>query len=195
MPSAIANTAIVFAQEAFNNKVCENPLNSNSGPEVNQYLASVGLKPGNEWCMSFAYWCFNEAAVQSGIQNPLYKTGLCYQQWQESPANQVQTPDVGDLLVFKDEPGEFCQLTAQARLNPKAAMDLMKMEHTFLLNTVHGHVGLVTEILAGNILSTIEGNTNWPGLPGGDSYVNTRQYNYKITCKDGYNSAGIHTGR
>ena len=56
--------------------VLEKPPGSNKGPEVNQYLQSVGIGPGvtdpaeRYWCAGFLYWCFKRAAESLGIANP-----------------------------------------------------------------------------------------------------------------------------
>lgn len=47
----------------------------NSGPEVDRFLASVGLDPGFAWCASFVFFCFREAAQQLGLVNPVPRTG------------------------------------------------------------------------------------------------------------------------
>ncbi|HET8922563.1 MAG TPA: peptidoglycan-binding domain-containing protein [Candidatus Acidoferrum sp.] len=46
--------------------VREQPLGSNRGPRVDQYLRSVGLDPTQgsfAWCAAFVYFCFNQACV------------------------------------------------------------------------------------------------------------------------------------
>ena len=58
--------------------VMEKPLGSNRGPEVDKYLASVGLGPGQFWCMAFVYYCFDKAANKLGRSNPLVKTGTLH---------------------------------------------------------------------------------------------------------------------
>ena len=66
--------------------VLEEPLGSNSGPEVDRYLASVGLGGGYFWCMAFVYWCFREAAAQTGHANPFPKTAGCLAAWNKVKA-------------------------------------------------------------------------------------------------------------
>src|SRR5581483_5479908 len=34
---------------------------SNTGPQVNQYLAAAGVPPGNPWCASFVTWSLGQA--------------------------------------------------------------------------------------------------------------------------------------
>ena len=54
--------------------VKEQPLGSNAGPQVNAYLASVGLGPGYFWCAAFVYWCYQQAAQQMKVTNPMLKS-------------------------------------------------------------------------------------------------------------------------
>ena len=44
--------------------VLEIPKGSNSGPEVNEYLASANLDPGNSWCASFVNWCLKQSEYE-----------------------------------------------------------------------------------------------------------------------------------
>ena len=50
----------------------ENPLGSNWGVPVKDYLKSVGIDFPASWCMAFVYWCFEQNA---NGKNPLIKTG------------------------------------------------------------------------------------------------------------------------
>lgn len=40
----------------------ENPLGSNWGKPVQDYLKAVGIGFPASWCMAFVYWCFEQAA-------------------------------------------------------------------------------------------------------------------------------------
>jgi hypothetical protein len=55
--------------------VIEDPPNSNSGKDINEFLNSVGLKPGNEWCVSFCQWAYRNAAGFLGVNFNMIKTG------------------------------------------------------------------------------------------------------------------------
>jgi hypothetical protein len=66
--------------------VREQPRNSNSGPQVNEYLRRVGVDvnlPSNKkpWCCAFTYWCFDEAARAQGRRNPMVRTAGCLDHW------------------------------------------------------------------------------------------------------------------
>jgi hypothetical protein len=117
--------------------VLEQPLGSNSGPEVEKYLASVGLPKGNSWCMAFVYYCFNEASKKLSVKNPLVKTGGCLHHWNETNGKKITT--------------------TQAKNNPL----LITPGAIFIIDhgSGLGHTGIVIDVVAGYI-TTIEGNTN-----------------------------------
>lgn len=117
--------------------ILEQPLGSNSGPEVEKHLASVGLLKGNSWCMAFVYYCFNEACNTLSIKNPLIKTGGCLNHWQNTTAKKI--------------------LASQSKNNPSLVIpgSIFIMDHGSGL----GHTGIVIEVV-GSYIKTIEGNTN-----------------------------------
>ena len=41
----------------------ENPLGSNWGKPIQDYLKSVGINFPASWCMAFVYWCFEQIAM------------------------------------------------------------------------------------------------------------------------------------
>jgi len=80
--------------------VREQPINSNRGREVEQYLASIGLGGGYAWCMAFVFWCTKEAAKQLKLPNPLYKTGGVLMQWNQRPQLRITQPAPGDIFIM-----------------------------------------------------------------------------------------------
>jgi len=118
-----------------NDQVCEKPKNSNSGPEVNIFLKSVGLKPGYPWCMAFVYYCVGKAAAEMGLKNPLLKTGGVLRQWNETTLRKF----------------------------PSRA-SAVKHGDIFIMQFGHGtgHTGFVEKV-SGRLIYTIEGNTNDDG--------------------------------
>jgi hypothetical protein len=124
--------------------VMEKPLGSNRGPEVDKYLASVGLGPGQFWCMAFVYYCFNKAAEKLDRNNPLVKTGHCMTHWNSTNGKKI--------------------IASNAVNNPS----LVKPGQIFIINTggSSGHTGIV-EKLEGGFLHTIEGNSNTSGSRNG----------------------------
>lgn len=131
---------IKVAQGEEAKQVREQPVNSNSGPQVDVYLAGVGLKPGFSWCCAFTYYCFQQAASQMNCPNPMVKTAGCLKHWQDAPSNGGRRIAASDALA---NPGLL-----------KPGM-LFIMDHGGGL----GHTGLI-ESVAGGLLTTIEGNTD-----------------------------------
>jgi hypothetical protein len=121
--------------------VLESPRGSNKGPEVNAYLASTGLNGGHPWCMAFVYWCVQEASKQTQITNPLFRTAHVLTQWNKTiPTNRL------------------------LRESAMERLDLIVPGSIFIMDYGRGlgHTGFVEKI-QGNILTTIEGNTNQGG--------------------------------
>lgn len=117
--------------------VMEKPRGSNSGPEVDAYLKSVGLGPGYAWCAAFTYWCFNEAYKNSGKSNPAYKTAGVLSHWTNTKGKKISAS-----AAFADP-------------------SLVKPGQVFIMSYGGGlgHTGIV-ESVNGGYLTTIEGNTN-----------------------------------
>lgn len=128
--------AIALATALKHNGIEEMPRGSNSGPDVDVYLRSVGLGPGYPWCMAFVYYCVNKAAKQLGITNPLLKTGSVLTQWNETTLRKLTNRDTGVL-----KPG-----------------DIFIMD----FGGGNGHTGFVISV-NGSVVNTIEGNTNADG--------------------------------
>jgi len=123
--------------------VMEQPPGSNRGPQVDQYLTSVGLNPADgsfAWCAAFVYWCYRKASVQLGVPNPAVRTAGALDVWNQAG------------------PRGFRRITsAEAADRPGTVGPGM----VFVLSTGggHGHVGFI-ESVQGVVLTTIEGNTN-----------------------------------
>lgn len=124
--------------------IMESPEGSNGGPEVDAYLKSVGLGTGYYWCAAFVYWCFDQAAVNLGKANPVFKTAGCVNHWNKTPGKRIKS--------------------AEAVENPA----LLKPGQIFILNHGKGagHTGLVEKV-DGGFIHTIEGNSNPAGSSNG----------------------------
>ena len=142
----------------------ENPLGSNWGHPVQDYLASVGIHFPASWCMAFLYWCAEEAVKElvpagaatsiPGLQsyNPLVHTGGVLAQWKQIlPRFRVPAggaPQAGDIFI----------------------MDL---------GNGLGHTGIVESVGADGSLHTIEGNTNDTGSREGIEVARKIRHNAK----------------
>ena len=125
--------------------VQEAPGHRNTGKDVEKYLAIVGLGPGYPWCMAFDYWCYNQASKETGIPNILIKTGGVMHQWNE----QQPKRKISLSTVLKDS----------TVIKPGAVFIMDYGKGT-------GHTGLVEKIV-GDLVHTIEGNTNDEGSRDG----------------------------
>jgi hypothetical protein len=129
--------ALEIAQGQVGQK--ENPLGSNWGHPVQDYLKEVGLNFPGSWCMAFMYWCFNNAAHQLGVENPLFKSAGVLAVWNNTPGAWKIKPD----SISNVKPG-----------------DIMIMD----LGGGLGHTGIVESVdILGQRIHTIEGNTNDTG--------------------------------
>lgn len=146
--------AVALAEEA--KKIREIPPNSNRGPAVEAYLASVGLSKGNPWCCAFTYWCFEQAANEKGRANPMARTGGCLAHWNSAKAK-------GAARITK----------ADAVNNPA----LVKPGMVFIMDFGggKGHTGFVVAV-RGGMIDTVEGNTDASKTrEGGGVYLLTRK--------------------
>ncbi len=101
---------MTLGQSALNialsqNGVSEQPKGSNGGPEVTQYLKSVGMGAGNAWCMAFVYWCVNKAAADLGRKNPLVKTAGVMLQYNSTSLRKLpktaKNIQPGDIFIMQ----------------------------------------------------------------------------------------------
>jgi hypothetical protein len=145
-PPASALLAGVLSFAGSEIGTLEQPLGSNRGPRVDQYLRAVGIDPASgsfPWCAAFVYFCFRETATRLGTPNPLLKTASVLDHWNR--AGQAGTRRIS-AAECADNPG------------------LVQPGMIFILSTGNGsgHTGLV-ESVAGVQLTTLEGNTNMSG--------------------------------
>jgi hypothetical protein len=132
----------VFAGVLAGNKNSkEEPKGSNTGSMVNQYLSSVGLKPGLPWCAAFVYYIFDQVTRRLHVKNQLPKTGGVMNMWKSSdPSLRISI--------------------AEAKANPA----LIKPGQIFIMSRPGkglGHTGIVIGVdLNKREFISIEGNTN-----------------------------------
>lgn len=93
----IANRAVQIAKTQLHVKEA---TGRNDGEAVESYLRSVGLGKGFPWCAAFVYWCFNQAAKDLNIPNPLAKTAGVLDHWNKAKNNRVTSPKVGDVMIM-----------------------------------------------------------------------------------------------
>lgn len=99
IPMTLSQRALKIAISQIGNQ--EIPKNSNWGKHVQKYLASVNINFPAYWCMAFVYWCFDEAAKEMKIENPLPKTAGVLDMWNKVPDEwKVKEPQKGDIGIL-----------------------------------------------------------------------------------------------
>jgi peptidoglycan hydrolase-like protein with peptidoglycan-binding domain len=140
-PAPLLAATLKFAATQIG--VMEQPLGSNRGPEVDEYLRSVGIDPTTgsfPWCAAFVYFCFRQAAIAQGVANPVIQTGGVLDHWNRAGAAGIRRLGTDECIA-----------------NPS----LVTPGLIFIIINKNGsgHTGLV-EAVTGTYLTTIEGNTN-----------------------------------
>lgn len=132
--------------------VQENPKGSNRGKEVDEYIRRVGLDPAGKfpWCAAFVYWCFDEAADEESVVNPVMKTAGTLAHWNANKGNATKflakTINPADI-----QPGDVF---------------IMRF------SSITGHTGFVHSVDVRNrTIVTIEGNSNNTGSREGYEVV------------------------
>jgi hypothetical protein len=120
--------------------VQETPRGSNWGPMVQQYLHSVGIAFPASWCMAFVYWCAEQAGIKVNVGNP------------------------GQSILMNPLVHTGGVLKQWHEINPKFKFNIPQIGDIFIMDLGHGlgHTGIIEDI-HGEILDTIEGNTNDTG--------------------------------
>lgn len=118
---------------------------SNRGSEVEKFLATVRLEPGQPWCCAFVVTGLEEAASAPELADKAIsfvpRTGSCLALWRRAEAFQVHDGIArpGDVYVLKH-------------------------------SATTGHVGFVEAVdPTGQVVSEISGNTNRGGSREGNS--------------------------
>ncbi|MGE3915321.1 MAG: MJ1477/TM1410 family putative glycoside hydrolase [Hyphomicrobiaceae bacterium] len=127
--------------------VREQPLGSNRGPRVDQYIRSCGLDPAEgsfPWCVCFVYFCVQETTRKLQVENLMPRNPSVVRCWTAATTG----PNRNRLQFVTAE---------QARTRP----DLVRPGMMFFIDHGGGtgHAGLVASVADGRI-NTIEGNTN-----------------------------------
>jgi hypothetical protein len=128
---------------------------------VNKYLSVVGLNPGYAWCQAFVFWCYDEASKKLNVPNPVVKTAGVHDCWNRSiPFSRAEHEN---NVVTRNK-----ILKADARQEP----NVLHAGCQFILffGAEAGHTGIVEKI-EGDIIYTIEGNSNTNGSREGYEVV------------------------
>ena len=116
---------------AFYVGVVEEAGKPNGGPNIAEFLASVGLAEGHPWCSAFVSYCIQSLADVYNIKPTIFITGHVMTMWNKSPAScRSIKPAPGFLVLWRKE------------------------------GTTSGHIGIVESVEEDGTFSTIEGNTS-----------------------------------
>ena len=139
---------------------------TNSGPEVDHYLAFVGLGPGYAWCMAFACETTGDSAEAVGLNfedTNLIKTGSCAAQADHARALGALIP--GNLAAGQVRPGDVMVVWEGGNYH---------------------HSGpVVAEPDADGVFQSVEGNTNDNGGREGTTVLRHTR-NCKDSAEDGH---------
>lgn len=125
----------------------------NSGPEIDAWLANVHAKPGDAWCMAWAWSMYQLACDECRLPNMVPRTAGSLRCWQlAGDVYKQHDPTPGSVVVF-------------AHLDRDGEQDGF------------GHVGIVTAVNGAEV-TTCEGNTNAAGSRNGDC-VAEHTWNWK----------------
>jgi hypothetical protein len=118
--------------------VYEDPLSSNWGPRVSQYIKAAGFSGPCAWCMCFVMWCLIQASKGMGVKMPMPLSGSCsgVYNWAKANNKLVKTPEPGDIFLVRGG------------------------------DTGYYHCGFVTSV-NGDRFSSVEGNSNNNGSSDG----------------------------
>lgn len=108
----------------------ENPLGSNWGHPVEEYLRSVNTNIPAPWCAAFVHWCLDSAGIKNTITayspSAQNKKNLVYYQ-----SHQLKEVQPGDVFTI--------YFVSMKRI---------------------GHTGFIGRQISSSIVETIEGNSN-----------------------------------
>jgi hypothetical protein len=119
----------------------EQPPKSNKGKDVNEFLSSVNLKSGNEWCVAFCQWAYRKAAALLHVNFNMILSGHSLSVLSYARNNGIEalgSIERGDWIIFR-------------RGKP----------YPLRSGNIKGHCGIVLSY-DGNIIYTIEGNISNP---------------------------------
>lgn len=97
-------------------KVTEQPIGSNSGPDVDRYLAAVGLESGEPWCMAFAI----SDLIDSGVPRNFFPDGAgsthVIRDWAHEKGFTINEPIRGAIGIIIESPtsGHCVRVTGPA---------------------------------------------------------------------------------
>jgi hypothetical protein len=95
--------------------ICENPLNSNRSPRIDEYLSAVGTAPGQPWCAAAVSAWWREA----GAETPPSLGASCDQwlKWATETRRWSNAPVPGAAVLY-GKPGDASHIGVVVRTSP-----------------------------------------------------------------------------
>ena len=75
--------------------------NDNRGDDVDEYEKLAGVGMGQAWCAMFVFWCYDKAAAQLRVKNPMPRIFGASQleAWGVREKKLATLPALGDILI------------------------------------------------------------------------------------------------
>jgi hypothetical protein len=73
---------------------------NNRGPEVEMFLRSMGLQPGDPWCAAFLCFCISHAAKALGVTPKFQLGSSVYKLWTRNPSLQLSAPEANSVFLI-----------------------------------------------------------------------------------------------
>lgn len=75
--------------------------NDNRGPDVDGYAQLAQMPVGLAWCAMFVFYCYEKAAAQLRLKNPMPRIygAAQLESWGVAQKKMVTSPLVGDILI------------------------------------------------------------------------------------------------
>ena len=79
--------------------VTEDPIGSNWGTKVREYLAAVSILSPAPWCAAFVVWCFRQASLNAQVIPSSGSTTFLLN-WAREKGKIVTKPQPGDVFLL-----------------------------------------------------------------------------------------------
>lgn len=122
--------------------------NTNDAPEIDKFLAYLGLPKGLSWCAAYICFVHKESADSLQIKNPLPRIGRVSTLWDLAQENDLR------YKTFDSEE----VLSGELKLN-KADIPIWESNNLAKVKNFNGHTGLILYQKDNNSFKSIEGNT------------------------------------
>lgn len=119
----------------------EEKTGRNDGPEVERFLAAVGLGKGQPWCAAFVVYSYGAAAKPAA--NPLPKIARVALLWQRAGdrPSRYRLIEKDDLLtgLVRPQPGDIAIWLYGSGPNPNGHTGLLRSGNRLTLQTIEGN--------------------------------------------------------